>query len=94
MYNTIQYLGRDVVGRAADRALLLLADPRGQSEVSDLDSHAGGEEEVAQLEVAVEDVLPVDVVHAVDQLGHVVADLGLRHNLGVEQVGLNSVGLE
>ena len=41
---------------------------RGESEVGDLDVHALAEQHVAQLEVAVDDVLTVDVATSLDKL--------------------------
>ena len=73
----VQHLRRDVVGRPADRPLLLLTKPGGQAKVADLDRHAGGEEEVAELQVPVDDLLLVDVGHALAQLGKVVLVLVL-----------------
>ena len=76
-------LGRDVVGRAAERllALAVVLEPRGQAKVADLELHVVVEEEVAQLQVAVDDALPVQVLHAQQQLAHEVARLRLRDRL-------------
>ena len=73
----VQHLWRNVIWRPADRSLLLLTKSGCQTKVTNLDSHAGGEEEVAKLQVPVDDVLLVDVGHPVAQLSHVVAHLRL-----------------
>jgi len=75
----VEHLRGNVVWRPADRSLFLLTEAGGQAKVANLDSHAGSEEEVAKLQVPVDDVLLVDVGHPVAQLRHVVAHLGLRH---------------
>ena len=74
-----QHLGRDVVGRAADRLLALAGDldERGEPEVADLDVHVLVEEDVAELEVAVDDLVRVHVLARADELHHEEARLGL-----------------
>lgn len=76
-------LGSDVVGSAADGLALLVGAGQagGQTKVSDLDVEVLVEEEVAELEVAMDDVDAVHVSDGVKELLHVVLDLRLRESL-------------
>jgi hypothetical protein len=67
-----QHLRRDVVGRPAQRpfALPFKCNLARQPKVSDFEIVTGGEEEVAELEVAVDDVLRLHVLDRVQQLVH------------------------
>lgn len=49
--------------------------------LTNLDLHVLVEEEVAQLEIAVDDAVVVEVLAALDGLAHKVARLGFRHGL-------------
>mmetsp|Transcript_24372 Transcript_24372/g.70101 ORF Transcript_24372/g.70101 Transcript_24372/m.70101 type:complete len:311 (-) Transcript_24372:1790-2722(-) len=73
----------DVVGGAADGLALLVGAGQagGETKVSDLDVEVLVEEEVAELEVAVDDVDVVHVADGVEELLHVVLDLRLRESL-------------
>ena len=53
----------------------------GQSKVANLDPHVVIEEEVPQLDVTVDDVPSMEVVHSQQGLLHQVADLRLRQGL-------------
>ena len=77
------YLWRDVVWRAAQSLLPLpvVVHPRGQPEVSDLDLHGVVEEDVAELEVPVDDLVGVEILDAGEQLMHEVPRLWLRDGL-------------
>ena len=79
----LEDLGRDVVGRAADclSPLLAVREARGQAEVAHLDAHLGVDEEVAQLEVAVDDQVGVQVLERRDELREVVTRLELAQLL-------------
>jgi len=79
----LQDLGRDVVGRAADGLLLLALelDLGGQAEVAQLDLHLLAEEEVAQLEVAVDHLVLHQVLHRVQDLQQVALHLDFRQPL-------------
>ncbi len=68
-------LGGHVARRADDRPLvrqgpLLAADPLGQAEVGDVRLAAGIEEDVGRLEVAVQDAVPVGLMHRPRHRGH------------------------
>ena len=65
-------LGGDVVGSAAHGPLFLVGELElgGQAEVADLDVHGAVEEDVAKLEVPVDDPVRVHVLYAGDQLKH------------------------
>lgn len=56
-----------------------MSESGGQTKVTNLDGHVVGEEEIAKLEITVDDVLAVDVVHPGAERRHVVACLRLRH---------------
>ena len=75
--------GRDVVRSAADGLLLLalILKLGGQPEVSKLDLHVLVEEEIAELEVAVDDLVLVQVLERVDDLGEVALHLDLGEPL-------------
>mmetsp|Transcript_85257 Transcript_85257/g.246474 ORF Transcript_85257/g.246474 Transcript_85257/m.246474 type:complete len:570 (+) Transcript_85257:804-2513(+) len=66
----LQDLGSDVVGRAADRALLLavVLKLRREAEIANLQARVRVEEQVAQLEVAVDDTSAVQVLHRNDEI--------------------------
>lgn len=57
----LQYLWSDVIGRSADGLLLLPVEvnARGQSEIPDLDVHMLVEEQVAQFQIPMDDLLSV-----------------------------------
>ena len=76
-------LGSDVVGSAADGLALLVGAGQtgGQTKVSDLDVEVLVQEEIAQLEVAMDDVDAVHVSDGVQELLYVVLDLRLRESL-------------
>ncbi len=76
-------LRRDVVGGAAYRAALLVrrVDPARQAEVADLNVHGFAQEEVPELQVAVDDVAVVHEGDGVDDLQHEEARLLLRERL-------------
>ena len=81
---------RDVVRRAADRLLALLArlEAAGQAEVPQAQLPARGDEDVAQLEVPVDDVVRVEVGQRGRQLEDVLAHLGLRERAArAQQLG-------
>ena len=83
----------DVV-RSATKTGALISKGRGQSEISNLDSHVSREEHVAQLQVSVQNALAVDVVTPGGDLEEVVFHLGLGEELShlgdVEQSLLGS----
>ena len=58
----------------------------GQAKVTDLEVAGGVEQEVAGLEVAVEDVCRVDVLEAPEDLVEEVADVVIAQPLGLEQL--------
>jgi len=76
----LQDLGCNVVGSAADGFLFFSLELEfgGQSEVSQLELHAVAEEEVAQLEVSVDDLVAVELLKTADDL----EDLALHLHLG------------
>lgn len=68
-------LRRKVVGRADGSigAIVGMLEDSGYAKVADLDISLGGEEDVLSLQVAMEDLLIMDVVHGkchLDQPGH------------------------
>jgi len=73
----------DVVGRPADRLslLVLVFDARRQPEIADFDFNVLVEEQVPQLEIAVDDVFVVHVPDGQNQLRHEVRRLRLRQAL-------------
>lgn len=79
----LQDLGGDIVGRAADGLLdlALVFDPGGEPEVADLGVHLVVDEDVAQLEVPVDDGLRVDVDQGLDHLLDVYPGLVLGYPL-------------
>ena len=79
----IDNLWCDVVGRATDGlALLLRTGQLGrQAKVSNLDGEVLVKEQVAKLQVAVDDVNTVHVADSIEQLLHVVLDFGFGEAL-------------
>ena len=76
-------LGGDVVGSTADGLALLVGTGQtgGQTKVSHLDVEVLVQKEIAQLEVAMDDVDAVHVPNGVKELLHVVLDLRLCESL-------------
>ena len=74
------HLGREVVGRAAERPRVRRAGAR-EAEVGELDVPVAGEEDVLGLEVAVDDVARVQVVERERDLGGVELRDGVREAL-------------
>lgn len=76
-------LRSDVVGSAAERLLPLvrLAELRGESQVAHLDFEVVVQEDVRQLQVAVDDAVAVEILDCVDDLEEEVLDLRLRKTL-------------
>lgn len=79
----INDLGRYVVGCTANSpfALALKVELGRQAEVSELDLHACREEEVAELEVAVEDAVAVQMLDPSENLQSITLDLDLSEAL-------------
>ncbi len=79
----VEDLGRDVVRRAAQSlfAFALEIDACGQAKVADLELHVVVEEQVAQLQVTVNDFVVVQVLTSQDDLTHKIAGLGLSDGL-------------
>jgi len=79
----LQDLRGNVVGRAADSALLLaiMLELRSQAEVSHLQAHVSIQEEISQLEIAMDDSAPMQVLQRNDELIQVEHCLGLRQPL-------------
>ena len=75
----LEDLWSQVVRGSTDSALsfALVENLGGQSEISNLESHMVREEQVSKLEVAVDDLLGVDVLDGLHQLVDVVAGLDL-----------------
>ena len=76
----VQDLWRDVVWRATNRLLAFFGvfQQRCQAKVANLYLHVLVQEEVAQLQVAVNDRVVVHVLDPREDLHHVVARLGLQ----------------
>ena len=94
----LQYLWSDVIGRSADGLLLLPVEinARGQSEIPDLDVHMLVEEQVAQFQIPMDDLLSVQVLKPLQHLQHEVLHLALREPaLSLYQIveGLSKGGL-
>jgi hypothetical protein len=67
-----QYLRSDIVRRAADGLLPLARalDKGGQTEVADFDVHVRVKEKIAELQVAVDDLVSVHVMAGTNKLNH------------------------
>lgn len=78
-YAALEHLGRDVVGCAADGALLLSLEVElgCQTKVTQLDHHFVVDEEVAELDVTVDDAVRVEEPQCTDHLAGVTLDLEL-----------------
>ena len=65
-----KHLGRDVIRRSTDCALLLAVEIElgGQAEVAQLDLHLVVEEQVAQLQISMDDSVLVQVLQSMDNL--------------------------
>jgi len=91
----LEHLRCEVVGRAANCTLLfaLVEDLGCKTEVTDLETHTIGQEEVAQLQVAVDDFARVHILHCFDQLVDVVASFDFMQALAaLDKVGKRLVG--
>ena len=68
-----KHLGRDVIRRSTDCALLLAVEIElgGQAEVAQLDLHLVVEEQVAQLQISMDDSVLVQVLQSMDNLSRV-----------------------
>ena len=56
-----------------------------KSKITYLHDHVFGEEHVTKLEIAVNDLLRVDVLHSLDELPHEITDFGFRQRDSVLQ---------
>ena len=83
----LKYLRCDVVGSTADGAFALSVELElsGKTEVSDFDLHAVVQEEVAQLEVSVDDAVGVEILDCGADLVEVALDLDLVEALSPAQ---------
>jgi hypothetical protein len=79
----LQDLGGDIVGCATDSALLLtiVFELRCQPKVSHLHSRLSVEEEIPQLEVAMDNASPMQILQCTNELVHVEHGLLLRQPL-------------
>ena len=79
----VENLRGQIVGSAAHGALLLalVEDLGSQAEVAHFEAHSVRKEQVAQLEVSVDDLARVDVLDGVDELRDVVSGLNLMQAL-------------
>jgi hypothetical protein len=73
----LQDLRRDVVGSAADgfAALVGVAQRGGQTKVTNLDAHVAVDKQVAQLQIAVNNEVSVQVLQRLHYLSEIVASL-------------------
>ena len=86
----LEHLRRQVVWCAANCAFAfsLVKNLGGQAEITDLETHAVSEEEIAKFEIAMNDFPRVNVLDALDQLIDVVASFDLVQALpSLNQVG-------
>ena len=83
----LEDLGGDVVGRSAqgrsphDLHVLARQEQSSQAKIANLDIHVLVEEDVAHLQVAVDDALHVHVLDGAGNLDRVESHLGFRHTL-------------
>jgi hypothetical protein len=94
MSSGFQYLGGNIVGRAANGLLFLhIINLGGKSKIPNLDHHIFSEEKVAQLQIPMNNLLRVQVLKPLEHLQHEVLDLAFAEPpLLFDQVvkGLNS----
>ena len=84
---SLEHLRGDIVGRTADRALALTVELElgRQTEVTDLDLHLVVKEEVAELEISVDDAMTVKVFDCRTDLIDVTLDFELVEALPTAQ---------
>lgn len=83
----LENLWRDLVGGPADGALAFAVELQfgGQPEVADLDLHVAGEEEVAQLQVAVDHAVTVQLSEGSHNLDRLALHLKLSQSFSPAQ---------
>ena len=80
---TLEHLRSDIVGSTANGALPLTIELKlgGETKITDLDLHLVVEEEVAQLQISVDDAMTVEVLDSGADLVDIALDLELVQSL-------------